>query len=286
MRKDDVERALDFVHREGRVLERRILDAAFEGRPAEPVAAALRAYQNDDGGFGWGLEPDKRVPWSQPLDVEVAWQSLEWAGTAPPELIWPACDYLAALGPAVSCVTAAVLAHPHAPHWAGAFHQPGLNPTAGLVGYLWKWSVDHDWRVAATEYCWSVLDADGPPNDAHSAIGVVRFLDNVPDRERAERAIEALRPVLPTMDMLHYQAGGEGYGVSPLSLVPRPDGIGRCLFPDQILDDHLDALEQTQAADGGWDISWPTIGPAAVSEWRARVSLQNMLVLRSYGRLD
>lgn len=289
MRTDDIQRAVDFVHREGRVLERRILDATFGGRPPEPAGDALRGYQNADGGFGYGLEPDKRTPESQPLDVEVAWQSLDWVGLAraepaKAELVEPACDWLASLGGGVACVTASVRAHPHAPHWSDASHEPSLNPTAGLAGYLWKWAIDHPWRDAATSFCWSAL-GDGVPTDAHTAIGVLRFLAHVPDRARADAVIDALRPGLPTLEWLHYDAGAGGYGVSPLQLVPDPESPWRDLFPSEILDGHLDVLEKTQADDGGWEITWPTIGPAARSEWRGRRTLENLLVLRAYRRV-
>jgi hypothetical protein len=285
MRTTNTQRAIDFVHREGRVLERRIVAAAFGQEPPDGVAAALRAYQNPDGGFGYGLEPDKRAPDSQPLDLEIAWQSLDWAGSAPHDLVGPACDHLATLGPGVSCVTPAVQDHPHAPHWNERFDPPGLNPTAGLAGFLWKWAVDHPWRAAATEFCWKALE-EAPPDEAHTAIGVLRFLEHVPERDRAARVVEALRPTLPTMAMLHYHPGMDGYGVNPLLLVPVPGGPWADLFPGTIVDGHLDELEKTQSADGGWEISWPTIGPAAVSEWRGRLTLQYLLVLRAYGRLD
>jgi hypothetical protein len=283
MRIDDTQRAIDFVHREGRVLERRILEAAVHGRPPEPVAHALRGYQNLDGGFGHGLEPDKRAPDSQPLDVAMAWQSLDWVGIAPAELVEPACEYLASVGSGVSCVTRSVREHPHAPHWSDASYQPSLNPTASLAGYLWKWSIDHPWRAAATDFCWSAL-SDGLPDDAHSAICVLRFLEHVPDRERAAAAIDALLPKLPTLTWLQYYAGADGYGVSPLQLVPDPRSPWRGLFPADVLEDHLEFLEKTQADDGGWELSWPTIGPAATSEWRGRRTLENLLVLRAYGR--
>jgi len=283
MRRDDFDRAIQFVHREGRVLERLVLHAAFEGGPPDRVVDALRSYQNVDGGFGYGLEPDKRTPDSQPLDVEIAWESLDWAGIAPAELVAPACDYLTSIGPAVSCVNASVRDHPHAPHWHDASHQPSLNPTASLAGYLWKWSIDHPWRTAATDFCWSAL-ADGPPDDAHSAICVLRFLEHVPDRENAAAAIDALRPKLATLNWLHYDAADDGYGVSPLQLVPDPQSPWRDLFPTDVLDEHLDLLGKTQADDGGWELTWPTIGPAATGEWRGRRTLQNLLVLRAYGR--
>lgn len=60
------EAARGFVYKEARLLERRLFATLFEGAPASGVVDALRAYQNDDGGFGHGLEPDKRCPASLP----------------------------------------------------------------------------------------------------------------------------------------------------------------------------------------------------------------------------
>src|SRR5438067_3802054 len=72
-----LERAADFIWRNARLVDRQRFVALFQGAPAEPVVAALRAYQNADGGFGNALEPDKRCPDSQPVDVETALRLLD-----------------------------------------------------------------------------------------------------------------------------------------------------------------------------------------------------------------
>src|SRR5207244_12944570 len=72
-----LERAADFIWRSARLLGRRRFSYLFLGAPAAPVVAAVHAYQNADGGFGNALEPDKRCPDSQPVDVEVALRVLD-----------------------------------------------------------------------------------------------------------------------------------------------------------------------------------------------------------------
>src|SRR5689334_19328631 len=62
--------ASDFLWRNARLLERHLFAYHFADGSSDPVRAALRAYQNADGGFGQALEPDKRCPDSQPIDVE------------------------------------------------------------------------------------------------------------------------------------------------------------------------------------------------------------------------
>ena len=49
-----------------RQLDRRRLDLLVGRGEVSEVLAALEAYRNDDGGYGWGLEPDLRSPESQP----------------------------------------------------------------------------------------------------------------------------------------------------------------------------------------------------------------------------
>src|SRR6266487_3972387 len=71
-----------FLYRDARVLERRRFATQFEGASPDGVVDALRGYRNADGGFGHGLEPDKRTSASQPLDVHVAFEALAEAGVA------------------------------------------------------------------------------------------------------------------------------------------------------------------------------------------------------------
>lgn len=294
MHSDTIQRAADFIRREGRILERRILDAALDDRPARHVVDALLPHRNDDGGFAHGLEPDKRTPTSQPLDTEVAWQSLDWSRVVPGasgdpaaaaafDLVASSCDHLASLGDGVACLTPDALDHPHAGHWAYASPEPDLNPTAGLAGLLWKWSIDHRWRGAATGFCWTALDEELPV-DAHAVIGVLRFLEHVPDRQRADTIAAEIGGRLPDLEWFHYDAEADGYGVTPLQLLPDPAGPYADLIPVDVRVAHLDLLERTQRDDGGWLIDWPTIGPAAVAEWRGRRTLENLLVLRAHGR--
>jgi hypothetical protein len=56
--REGFEKARAFIDREGRTLDRALLAYHLGQAPAEPAITALGAYQNPDGGFGHGLEPD------------------------------------------------------------------------------------------------------------------------------------------------------------------------------------------------------------------------------------
>ena len=129
-------RAADFLARQARLLEQRLYATLFEGAPAAGVVEALRGYQNEDGGFGHGLEPDKRCPASQPLDVQVALETLVAADTTDAAMLRRACDFLATVGSdgGVPCVMPSIATYPRADHWGDGNFPPGLNPTAIIPG--------------------------------------------------------------------------------------------------------------------------------------------------------
>jgi hypothetical protein len=145
-----------FLDREGRLIERRLATVLFDGADASGVIDAVLAYRNPDGGFGHGLEPDKRCPTSLPIDVECALGILlaatgggTAAGSGDPladELVRGACDWLASVaapdGP-VPLAFPAMEGYPRAEHWSDWTYTPGLNPTAGLAGRLHQLGITH-----------------------------------------------------------------------------------------------------------------------------------------------
>jgi len=67
----EFEKAKQFIYRHGRLLERKRFEFHFDGGSKEQVLAALACYQNEDGGFGNGLELDVMCPMSTPICTEV-----------------------------------------------------------------------------------------------------------------------------------------------------------------------------------------------------------------------
>ena len=283
----DLDAARTFVYRNGRVLDRRLFAAVFEGAPAEGVVEALRAYRNHDGGFGHGLEPDKRVPTSNPLDTETAFEAMDIAGHVDRALVLGACDFLASKADATGLVPLVfddMLEHPHAEHWDQIPRVPGVNPTAGLAALLWKWDVDHPWRDAATAGCWKVIE-HAVPTEAHDIKETLRFLEHQPDRGRAETLLPRIVGRFAESTLLQLEPVPGEYGVTALHLAPWPDSAWRKLFEPDAIDGFLDQLERDQQPDGGWPITWVPAGEGAVYEWRAWVTIDALRVLRAAGRL-
>ena len=279
--------AARFLHHEGRLLERRLFAVHFEGASPGGVVNALRGYRNDDGGFGHGLEPDKRCPASLPIDVEIAFQALAAAGAADAGLLGPACDYLATVttGGAVPLAFPVIEDFPRAAHWTDWTYVPGVNPTAGLAGHLHHLGFDHPWRTAATEWCWRVAESGTLPDEVHALSEMFVFLSHVPDRARADRAAPAVLKQLTASPMFQATPQPGEYGLTPLHIAPTADSPWRRLFDGARIDAHLDRLAAAQLPDGGWPVTWEPPSEASRLDWRGIVTLQAVRTLRSYGRI-
>lgn len=281
-----------FLQREGRVLERRLFATLYRGASPDGVVDVLRGYRNDDGGFGHGLEPDKRCPASLPLDVEVALQSLATAGAADPGLLAPACDYLsrvaaeAGAGGAVPLALPVIEGFPRAAHLTEWTYEPGVNPTAGLAGLLHQLGFDHPWRETAGAWCWQRIEAGTLPDEVHGLSEVMVFLAHVPDRERAARHAPGVLKQMAAHAMFQAVPTPGEYGLTPLHVAPTPDAPWRHLFDDAQIEAHLDHLAAAQLPDGSWPVTWEPPGQAALLEWRGMVTLQALRTLTSYGRLS
>ncbi|MCP3975939.1 MAG: hypothetical protein GY720_15770 [bacterium] len=284
----DVDAARTFIYANARLLEQRVYAATAEGGDPAAVVAALAAYQNDDGGFGNGLEPDKRAPASQPLDVEIAFERLAMVGANAPDLVTSACDWLttvAAPSGAVPILLPSVAGYPRADHWESTEYAPGLNPTAGIVAHVHALGVAHPWVDLATEYCFAEVEAGRGPHEAHVLLGLSKLVDTAPDRHRAEQDAELLASALPGAGFMRLDPKADTYGVTPLDFASTPTSLARSWFDDDVVEAHLDSLEREQQDDGGWPISWKPPSDASRCEWRAIRTILALRVLSAYGCL-
>ena len=218
-----------FIAANARVLDRRRFERLFGGGDAAPVRDAIAAYRNADGGFGQGLEPDGRDPATQPAAIELALRILDEADAWDEGLVAGACDWLQANEQAEggsAFVAATIEAWPHAPWWVPELSGPAsLASTGQIAGTLHARGVSHPWLDRATELLWSRIESLSGEPGPYDIYGVVSFLDHVPDPDRAERALQAVAPMLLRVVALDPDAPGETH--SPLGYAPRPDSLTR-----------------------------------------------------------
>lgn len=289
-----IDAAEQFIWLSGRVLERARFENAYRGASADRVVAALAPYQNPDGGFGQGLEPDFRGPVSQPLAVDTALRALE--GIEADALLAPTQKWLLQIRASdggVPNVLGNVDAYPRAPWFAADPGQPGsLLPTASIAGLLYQRNATNAFAREVSEFCFHALE--GIPARLKAAkerlpklqalyelrAGVL-FLDQVPDRARAEKLAQTLGHAVHEAKV--FGAGGEA--ADELDFAARPTSLARHWFDDKTIEKRLTALRASQDKEGGFPITWEAFTPAAGIEWRAIQTLERLTTLRAYDAL-
>jgi len=281
----DIEAARQFVHANGRVIDRHRLATLVDGAPTEPLLTALRAFRNPDGGFGHGLEPDVRCPGSQTAATLQALEVLVEAGATDDPMLAEAAEWVGSVSlpdGGIQTVLTSAAGYPRAP-WMEPSEGSGFL-TFAIAGTLWQAGAGKGWLDAATEWCWGQLEGDEPAG-GYTVKFAIDFLDAVPDPPRAGAALERLRPALDADGCLAVPGGTENERLTPLDFSPRPGSPSRALFTDDQIEADLDRLEAGQQDDGGWTVEYLQWSPAQAVEWRGIATVLALGILRENGRL-
>jgi hypothetical protein len=282
----DLDAAVAFTATHARLLDRLRLQHLLGLTSAESVVAALDAYRNADGGYGWGLEPDLRSVTSQPAGAMHALEVLaEVRDTNERPL--RVFDWLAGHtfhDGGVPFALPFADTGGSAPLWASAGDAGSLQMTAQLAAQgnrLARQRADvaaHPWLTAATWYCLKAIERIVEIPQAYELMFSVRLLDAAAAQApRAGELLEGLRrfmildgptPVVPG-EVLH-----------PLDFSPYADSLSRALFGNAVIGTDLDRLDGSQRPDGGWDVTYPSYSPVAALEWRGYATVQAVRVLR------
>ncbi|SBW27061.1 hypothetical protein FDG2_5140 [Candidatus Protofrankia californiensis] len=279
-----VHSAIQFVYANARLLDRRRLEYLMGTTTAEQVIEALRAYQNADGGFGHALEPDMRAPGSEPAATLLALETLVEIGVTQHPMIDAAAHWVAsAASPdgTLPQMSATGAGYPHAP-----FINPG-GPTFltfALAGVLWRTEMRSAWLDLATEWCWRELQAAERPH-TYTVVFALRFLDAVPDADRACGVIDRLRSLPDEMGCIPVPGGLDDERVTPLDLSPQPGARSRRLFTSVQIAADLDRVERTQLDDGGWDFDFLHWSAGQALDWRGSATVSNLQRLLRHDRI-
>jgi len=142
----------NFMNTETRPLEKSIFNYYFNGSSSEPILDSLVEFQNPDGGFGGGIEPDFKLTESSPMATSIGLRHLSAIDNndRAQKMIIRAVEYLESTFDSSRkgwySVPSSVNKYPHAPWWEfrkdinmTVIDYSWGNPTAELIGYLYKY---------------------------------------------------------------------------------------------------------------------------------------------------
>lgn len=290
------------VTRDGRPLEAALCIHQFAKPCPQLVLGELSKFQNDDGGFGHGIEPDFLLPDSSPLATSVALQLLvqldQYPGSS--SMIRSAIQYLelsydpGSMGWYATPPT--VNDHPHTPWWHFQVDQ-GMseidknwgNPSAELIGYLAHYrqhvrrlDVDHLVNIAMghlrrmTQY------------DDHEIYCYIRLHNLLPDSQ-AVTMRDAISGAVAEV-LSHDPHGWEfDYQPRPMDFVGESDH--RFGISDDLIELNLEYVVDKLTHDGVMRPSWGrrfyTDGlEDSWSQWQGILTLQALRFLDWHNWID
>ncbi len=294
-------KAREFLYRDGRALEQASFAYHFEDGIAKDVLAELSHYQNPDGGFGHGLEPDFCTEASSGEATALALHALGCLGISTgDQVVQSAVQYLLhtynGLKGGWAIAPPEVNDAPHAPWWhydpAAGKSPPEspVNPTAELAAGLYPYAklLPPSFLERITEFSLSYLEAQQDPLDMHDLVCLCRLAERLPPdvARRTWPRLERAALVVVARD----PASWSNYGPQPLNFIfSPPSPLASSLA--SALEANLDYRIETQGTDGSWAPNWswgdfyPEAWPKARQDWQSVLTLETLLTLQRFGRL-
>ena len=287
--------ARNFLLYSARPLEGSIFKYEFESGDVEDIIENLKKYQNEDGGFGKGLEPDVRYEGSSVLASTIALQHLSKINSEKKlELVKDSFNFLKKTFNNDECgwenVPKEVVSAPRAIWWEydGVHHQWG-NPNAEILGYFYEYPdlIEPEFKELVTnkaiDYLNNVSDLE-----MHEMYCYYRLSERLPE-ELNQRILEKLDNFVDKC-VVKEPSERNGYCAVPLNIVKSPSSSYFAKYADVIPYD-LDQLIETQKEDGSWEPNWSwgryeQEWEKAREEWKGYITLNNLQILRSFNRIE
>ncbi len=188
--------AKQFIFKHGRLLERQMFEYFFGKGTQLACVNALLAYQNPDGGFGNGLEPDLRCPESSAIGAETALFIMDMIGFRDPSLIEMLYRWILSQldqSGVIPHPSGMMLEYPHQPWW----ENPDDLRALSLAGYLRKMGVSHGPLFEAVRDYFETLDMPEPGD--YYAYPYFVFLRYCSQTEADRKKLEKMVGVLPVL---------------------------------------------------------------------------------------
>lgn len=280
----DIEAAEQFVLTHARLLERCRLGVLLHDDTPGATLAALAAYQNDDGGFGWALEPDVRGPHSETTSTLAALELLAELDALDSALAARALSWVVTVAGSdggVPFVLPASLSFPRAP-WMQPV-EGGSHLTFGYAAVARQAGATGSWVDAAERWCWARL-SEPSGVDGYLLKYALLFLDAHPGEDLRASTLARLTGRVGADGSVPVSGGTEDEKLTPLELSPHPRAPSRSLFTETQVEADLERLAAGQQADGGWTFDFLQWCPAQGLDWRGVVTVQALSTLAEHGQ--
>lgn len=291
-----------YMNKEARPLERAIFNYYFNDSSVKDILDSLELYQNLDGGFGRGVEPDFKLIKSSPMATSMGLRYLNMFDNSEraQNMIARAVEYLEdnfdSNRNGWYSVTSAVNEEPHAPWWEfrndiemTVIDYSWGNPTAELIGYIYKYKEYLNTLdiYSLISYAIDNLNKCSKFNSEHEIFCYIRMY-NALDKEYSKQIEDKLKEAVSQLININ-ESEWINYVPTPLKFI---EFDSQNLFEIKIkhIDKNLDYLIEKLEQDGKilptwkWD-KYLEDWEIAKVEWSGVLTLEALLSLLKFRRI-
>lgn len=297
--------AASFVLEQARPLEQARLSYHLEGRAPEAVWQALQAFQNPDGGFAHGLDPNIQSSASSVLATRLALRIMrETSAPMSHPLLKATVHYLVACYDTETrrwpLLSSEALSAPRAPKWrrdanemTRVFHHYTVTPRVELLGYLLDNAmlVPHAMMEELVPEVSAQIRSLPDALEAHDLLSYVCLAETrlLPHNIK-EELLPKLRVILSRQVASTPQEWAQGR-LQPIAVVSSPASPFAEEFSERV-DLNLNVAMEQQASDGGWhpvdswDDLYPNSWPQAQQDLAGQLTVERLILLHKFGRIE
>lgn len=300
--KECFDKVCESVVKYGRPLEKSLLQAYFFDGPTENILNELKYFQNQDGGFGNGLESDFKLPYSSPMATSVGIRILNEIDevSESQQMIKAAINYLEKTFISERngwfAVSDDVNYFPHAPWWhydndkgMTVIDRNWGNPSAEILAYIYKYRkyVNELEVDILVEYAINYIENKNQFESEHELYCYLKLYDVMP--EELKKRLEA-RLINAIDQMIIYDENKwHEYVPMPVDFVKNLEsnrfGISNIKINNN-LDFIIRQLETDTKINPPWGMSFYNEDlREAYNEWVGVLTFNALLTLDKYNRI-
>ncbi|HHX01340.1 MAG TPA: hypothetical protein GX739_01580 [Firmicutes bacterium] len=301
------QKAKAFIYKNARPLDLFRWQYHFEGGSKDAVINALAYYQNEDGGFGHGLEPDAWNPKSSPMQTWAATEIIREIDLSDcsHSMIKGILRYLSSgkhfNGEYWHNIIPSNNDYPHAPWWHASSNQKwhdDYNPTACLAGFIIrhadKNSTLYNLGCRIAKEAVSTYFKHGLLDNMHTVSCYIRLMQYAQEAGANDVLdLDALRSKL--IEQVSYSITKDtsrwnrSYVCKPSQFFSSPESV---FYPSnkETAEFECEFIVNTQLEDGSWNITWqwdayPEEWAVAKNWWKSQIIIGNLLYLKEFKRI-
>lgn len=286
-----------------RLLEKKLFEYYFKDAKQKEVVNALKLYQNQDGGFGQGLESDFRMPDSSPMATSIGVRILKEFDSSKKakRMLKRAVNYFESTfkkdRQGWYALPKTVNEYPHTPWWhfdeekeMTVIDENWGNPSAEIIAYLYK----HHSYINKLDVKELVNHAIGKLKNkkefnSENEVSCYIELYKVLPKDKKEEVYEPLSNAIS--DVIEYDEDKwREYVPLPLNFISSPSDEFFDIEKEKIeknLDLYIDLIEEKTVINPPWGKSFYTEGlKRAYNEWKGVLTVHALKVLDNFNRIE